>query len=662
MTFTRRIIYALVCLAWCLPALGAHDAAADTVPSRRASAWTLAGPLGERRAAAVDTLPGGYQRQAVPSMVSDAYVTTGNLGAEGQDQVFFSRRERGPFFFLDALEAWLPSAGRQKFYNVYAPLTQVSYSGGGGKQNSQERLRVDFAGNVNRRTGLGAKLDYIYSKGSYACQATKDFVFGFSGYHKGDRYELQAFYNHWNLLNKENGGITDPLYVTDPAQLQGGVSRIDAKSIPVRLNAAHSRVNGQQLYVNQAWNVGYWREEQVNDTLARRVYVPVTKFVWTLDFESGHHIFLNDNAAEGDAFWADRYLQPQQTRDDTRYHGLTNTLGVSMVEGFSRWARFSLSAYAQYAWRQFRQPGALIPGGDDFAADALTPLPEGFAVKARGTQHLLWAGAQLAKRRGSILTYAADFRMGLAGDVAADLELEGRVGTRIPLLGDTAGVDAEARFRNVAQPYLLQHYVSNHFAWDNDFGKTRSFRAGGAVTLPWTRTRLEAGFENLQNLVYFDASGRPAQHGGSVQVFAARLNQELRLGILHWDNTLTLQTVSRADVLPLPLLALYSDLYLHFRAFRVLDVRLGVDCDYYTRYHAPAYQPATMSFHVQDEVKTGNYPFMNLYASCRLYKTRFFVMVSHVNQGWFSRDCFSAPLYPLNPRKFQFGLSVDFVN
>ena len=53
---------------------------------------------------------------------------------------------------------------------------------------------------------------------------------------------------------------------------------------------------------------------------------------------------------------------------------------------------------------------------------------------------------------------------------------------------------------------------------------------------------------------------------------------------------------------------------------------------------------------------------MNLYASCRLYKTRFFVMVSHINQGWFSRDYFSMPLYPLNPRKFQIGLSVDFAN
>lgn len=662
MTFTRRLIFTLACVAACVAVLPARGAEGDSVPARHPSAWTLIQPLGLRKAADFDTLPYNYQRQAVPSMVSDAYATTGNLGAEGQNQIFFDRKERGPFFFLDALRAWLPTADKQRFYNVYIPFTQLSYNMGGGKQNSQDRLRLDFAGNVNRRIGLGAKMDYIYSKGAYAGQSTKDFMFGFSGYYKGDRYEMQAFYNHWNLLNKENGGITDPLYITDPAQLQGGVSRIDAKNIPVRLSAAHSRVNGQQLYLNQAYNVGYWREEQVNDTLTRDVYVPVTKFIWTLDYESGHHIFLNDNTGEGEAFWPDRYLQPQETRDDTRYSNLTNTLGVSMIEGFSRWAKFGLSAYAQYSWRRFKQPGALIPGSEDFPAEQLTPLPEGFAIKEKATQNLLWAGAQLTKQRGSILTYAADFRMGLAGDVAADIELTGTASTRIPLLGDTVGVDVNAHFKNQAQPYLLEHYISNHFAWDNDFGKTRSFRVGGAISVPWTRTRLEAGFENLQNYVYFNTSGLPAQYGGSVQIFAARLRQDLRLGILHWDNTITLQTTSKAEVLPLPLLTVYSNLYLHFRAFRVLDVQLGVDCDYYTRYHAPAYQPATMSFHVQDQVKIGNYPFMNLYASCRLYKTRFFVMMSHINQGWFSKDYFSSPLYPLNPRKFQVGLSVDFAN
>ncbi|MDE6329156.1 MAG: putative porin, partial [Muribaculaceae bacterium] len=41
---------------------------------------------------------------------------------------------------------------------------------------------------------------------------------------------------------------------------------------------------------------------------------------------------------------------------------------------------------------------------------------------------------------------------------------------------------------------------------------------------------------------------------------------------------------------------------------------------------------------------------------------RFYVLWSHVNQGWFSKDYFSVPYYPLNPRCLQFGLSIDFAN
>ncbi|MBQ5722657.1 MAG: hypothetical protein IIV64_00510, partial [Muribaculaceae bacterium] len=118
----------------------------------------------------------------------------------------------------------------------------------------------------------------------------------------------------------------------------------------------------------------------------------------------------------------------------------------------------------------------------------------------------------------------------------------------------------------------------------------------------------------------------------------------------------------KAETLPLPTLSLYSNMYLYFKAFKDLYVQVGVDCSYYTSYYAPTYQPATMSFHLQDEMKIGNYPFANVYVTCKLKKTRFFLMMSHVNQGWISNNYFSMPHYPLNPRRFQLGISVDFAN
>lgn len=629
--------------------------------NRQATAWTLISPLGLHREAVVDTLLYNYQRQAVPQLESSAYSTTGNLGAEGETALFFERRARSDFFFRDALNAWLPLPENEKFYNVYVPMTLMSYNTGGGKRSTQDRLRVNFAGNVNRRIGIGGKLDYLYSKGAYESQAVKDFTFGFTAYYKGDRYEVQAYYNNYNMLNKENGGISDDLYITDPAEIQGGVTKVDPKNIPTRLSAAHSRLKGQEFYMNHAYNVGYWKDEQVNDTLTREVYIPVMKFLWTFDYKKDRHMFLNENASEARDFWENTYMNLSETNDHTRYWTIENTFGVQMIEGFQKWAKFGLSAYATYAINKFTMPIDTITGATSLPP-GLTPLPSGIEIPNKATQNHMWVGGQIVKQKGSLLTYSADARFGLIGDVSGDVEISGNIQTNFQLFGDTVSVSADGHFKNQAVPYLMQSYRSNHFVWNNDFGKMRNYGIGGELTIPWTQTKLHVGFANMQNYVYFDKNSMPSQERGNIQVFAATLKQKLRFGIWNWDNSLTYQVSSNQAVLPLPTLSVYSNMYLYFVAFKVLNIQLGVDCNYFTSYYGVDYQPATMSFHVQDEIKIGNYPFMNAYVTCKLKKVRFYLMMSHVNQGWFSRDYFSMPHYPMNPRRFQIGLSVDFAN
>lgn len=208
----------------------------------------------------------------------------------------------------------------------------------------------------------------------------------------------------------------------------------------------------------------------------------------------------------------------------------------------------------------------------------------------------------------------------------------------------------------------MNNYVSNYFIWKNDFSKTRRLRFGGELTIPHSGTKISVGVENVQNLIYFNEQSLPTQHGGSIQVFSATLNQNFHYRALHWDNRLLYQTSSEKSVLALPTLSVYSNLYLQFIIARVLHVQFGIDCDYYTKYYAPTFQPATMGFVNQRESKAGGYPFMNLYANMKLKKARFYVMMSHINQGMTGKNYFSMPLYPMNPRLFQMGVSVDFAN
>ena len=593
-------------------------------------------------------------------MVSDAWATTGNLGAEGSNMIWLERHSSSDFYFRDPLAHWLPSEHTMKYYNSRIPMTLLSYNASGGKETAQERLKGDFSGNINSKAQVGALLDYIYSKGSYANQALKNLTWGASGSYMGDRYEMQSFYNHYNSLNKENGGITDSRYITDPAALQGGVSSINAKSIPTRLTAAHTRYVGGQLWMNHRYKVGYWHEEKTeNDTIVKRTYIPVMSFIWTIDYSFAKHLFYNTAPGEATGFFENTFLSATGTRDETKFSSVTNTVGVSMLEGFHKYAKFGLAAYARYQFRTYTQTPDTL---DHTVPTTLSPLPDYyFNIANKKNQNLLWVGGQLTKQRGTLLTYDVTAEFGIIGEAAGDINIDGNVGTKFRLLGDTVNISAYGRFVNAHAPYLMQSYRSNHFIWYNDFGKERTFKAGGILRIPHTGTAINIGVENIQNHIYFGADAMPVQHSGSVQVFSAKLEQRLKAGILHWDNRITYQTSSNEAVISIPKLAVYSNLYLKCN-IATLKLQFGIDCDYYTKYYAPSYQPATMAFYNQREVKCGNYPFMNLYANMKLQKARFYVLFSHINQGWFGKNYFSMPNYPLNPRRFQIGVAVDFPN
>ncbi len=624
-------------------------------------AWSISEPLGLHYESTIDTLFLNYHKSFIPSHQSTAWATTGNFGASGQNQIFFQRKPTSDFFFQDAIDSWLPSVATQRYYNTRIPMTIISHNTGGNKYSNQDRTQVLFSGNVDKKLQLGGAIDYIYSKGSYNYQADKNFRWSLFGSYIGDHYEMQTFFNSYNYLGKENGGITDDQYITDPAKVQGGETKVDNKSIPTYLTAAHSKMTGLEFYLNQSYNVGHYKyqRDSVTDTIIGRTYIPVTRFIWTADFKTSKHLFLNQNAAQDQSFFENSYLSLTGTDETTRYWRLRNTLGVSLLEGFNKYAKFGFSVYATHEMRRYKQVVDTVSGKE--LPEGLVELP--VTIDPTKTQQLLWVGGQLTKQRGSILTYAATAQFGLLGDVSGDIDIEGSVTTRFKLFGDTVSLKAYGYFKNLEAPFLLKQFVSNHYAWDNKFSKVQRFRAGGVLNLPWIYTSINVGYETLNNYIYFNNNSLPEQSSSAVHVLNASLTNHLGFGIFNWDNEVTYQTSSNASVLPLPKFSIFSNMYLKFRIARVLDVQVGVDCNYYTKYHAPAYNPAIMSFYNQSEIECGNFAFADVYANFKLKKARFYVMYSHANKGLFGgNNYFSIPHYPLNPGRFQLGISVDFVN
>lgn len=406
------------------------------------------------------------------------------------------------------------------------------------------------------------------------------------------------------------------------------------------------------------------KKNEADTAWMKNEYVPVTSFIHTMSFDNYNRIYqaykTPENYYADDFYNAADFVRGDSIYDKTSHFRLQNTFAISLLEGFNKWAKAGLKAFASSDLRHF-----------------VLPNTEGGTTTYN--EHSLSIGGQLQKTQGRTLHYDVVAETWLTGEDAGQLKIDGSIDVNFPVFGDTVTLRAKGFFHHFNPTFYYHHYHSRHFWWDNDdLSKIIHSRIEGVFTYRKTRTSLRVAVDELKNYTYmamsydidneFNRTGNKvsiAQKSGAISLFTVSLSQDFKLGPLHWDNVITYQKSSDNDVIPLPDINIYSNLYLRFKIARVLKCDLGADIRYFTKYYAPDYSPALGQYAVQTgnvRVKTGNYPLVNAYANFHLKRTRFFVMMSHVNGGSGSKEYFLTPHYPLNGRIFRFGLSWNFFN
>lgn len=401
------------------------------------------------------------------------------------------------------------------------------------------------------------------------------------------------------------------------------------------------------------------QEAKVDTSWLKDEYVPVTSFIHTLDFNNYRRIY---EAYQTPAdYYLHRYnvaekLTGDSIYDKTTHWSLRNTFAISMLEGFNKWAKAGLKLFGTHELRHFT-------------------LPDSLAMRS-WNENALSVGAQLIKAQGRTLHYNVTGELGVAGVNAGEIHVDGGIDVNFPLWKDTMTLAASGFYHHEKPSFYYRHYQGRHFWWDDDdLSMVDHFRVQGVLRYQKTRTTLRVAFDEMKNYTYFATTyttsdaGRLAnavevrQAGDPISVFTAELKQDFTLGPLNWETVATVQKSTNEDALPLPLVNVYTNLYLRFKIAHVLKCDFGADVRYFTKYKAPDYVPAIGQYAVQaNDVKTeiGNYPLVNVYANFHLKHTRFFAMMSHVNAS--SGGYFFAPHYPLNGRVFRFGVSWNFFN
>ena len=445
----------------------------------------------------------------------------------------------------------------------------------------------------------------------------------------------------------------------DDAKIAGDEPTIDAKDlakadtsrIAISSKAAADSIMAQE---KKAKEDSLWFKNE---------YVPVTSFIHTLKFDNFARIYEAYQTPEN--FYLNEYynagrLTGDSIYDKTRHWELKNTFALATLEGFSKWAKAGLKAFVSYDMRHFELPD----------------MEGGFQ---KYNEHTLSVGGQLSKRQGKLLHYNAIAEIGVAGEDAGTLAVDGSVDLNIPFLGDTLSIIGDAFFHRENPSFYYRNYHSRHLWWENSLDKTIHTRLMGTLRFDKTKTTLRVAVDEIKNYTYLSQSYgvtedglrtgvtvTPMQSGSPVNMLTAQLLQNFRLGILNWENVITYQHSSKEEVIPVPALNVYTNLYIKFRVAKVLNIDLGADARYFTSYYAPDYSPYMGQYVVQgngdNNVKVGNYPIVNVYANVFIKHARFFVMMSHINAGQGDKNYFLTPHYPVNGSVFRFGVSWNFFN
>lgn len=446
----------------------------------------------------------------------------------------------------------------------------------------------------------------------------------------------------------------------DGAKIAGDEPAKDSAAKDIRNDSTRIAVNGKAA----ADSLLAIQKKNAEDSLFyKSEYVPVTSFIHTVKFDNYRRIY-EAYQTPADYYLNEYYdagrLTGDSIYDQTKHWHMKNTFAIAMLEGFNKWAKAGLKAFASYDLRHYE-----------------LPTREGGLEKYN--EHVLSVGGQLSKQEGKTLHYNAVAEIGLTGVDAGTLAIDGNVDVNIPFLGDTLQVRGDAFFHRETPSFYYRNYHARHLWWENDLDKTIHTRIMGTLSFPKTRTKLRVAVDEIKNYTYFSQSYditekglrtgvmvTPMQESGGINLLTAQLEQNFRLGILNWENQFTYQHSSKESVLPVPAFNAYTNLYIKFKIVKVLNVDLGADMRYFTSYEAPDYSPYMGQYTVQgngeNNVKIGNYPIVNVYANVHIKHTRFFVMMSHINAGQGDKNYFFAPHYPMNERVFRIGVSWNFFN
>ena len=597
-----------------------------------------------------------YHFYDYPFMRDDVGATwLGTPGSAVLPHNWFNRSLETSTSYFEALETWTYTPDNLPQFNTKTPYTELEYAGNifSNSTVANDGFRVLTTQNILPSLNLTAEMKRYGGAGILKNEHTDNRNYFVSGNWLGKKYLAHGGLIYNQMSREESGGVQDLSWIRD--------TTVDVREIDVQLTAASNRYKKFTLFYDQSYRIPFefieaWKHRSDStwtppDTLSSNI---TTGYIGTSSEYSTYSKKYVDNTDNllSQFYNGEFNIHPSKSADSLRTMRLENRIFVRLQP----WKEDAIVSKVE---------GGL---GSRIQSFYLQSPSEVLYKSSNQGWSSLYAYGGAEGKVGKYFDWNATGLFNFAGTEAGDFFL--RANARVNLYpfrrapGSPISLGARFETRLQEADFYQQHFYSNHFKWENDFGKASTTRIQATLDIPRWQLKAQAGYALLANNIYYDTLGVVRQNSHAMSVFAAGLSKDFVAGPLHLENAALLQLSSQPDILPLPLLALNLRWYVQFNVVdpSILRMQIGVNTRYNTLWYAPAYNPVAGVFHLQKEEKYGNTPVFDVFVNMQWKQCCIFLKMENAGRGWpmDSRDYFTAHRYIQSPAMLKLGISWPF--
>lgn len=597
-----------------------------------------------------------YHFYDYPFMRKDVGATwLGMPGSAVQSYNFFKRDQEETVSFYAPYESWTYTPATLPQFNTKTPYTELEYYGNlfNSSTLSADSYRVFTTQNILPSLNIALEMKRHGGAGTLQNEQTNNRTYVVAGNYLGKKYLAHGGMIINSNTRQESGGVKDNFWIRD--------TTVDAREITVNLAAASNRYNKRTFFLDQSYRIPFEFIEKLkhrkdstwtpSDSLNTNI---TTGFIGTSsEYTVYSKKYVDQNSSNLSTFYNDVYnINPNKSTDSLRTMRLDNRIFVRLQPWKEDAVVSKIEGGIGDRMQSFYlfEPGAYLRKQDNVRWNTLYTY---VGAEGRLKQYLEWDAMGLYNFAGN---EANDFW------VKANAQINLFPFRRHP----NSPVSISAHFETTLKEpgFYEQHLYTNHYNWDNNFGKVSTTRVTGSVDIPGWKLNASVGYALLANNVYYDTLGIARQNTVPMSVLSASLRKDFVFGPVHLENSVLFQVSSNQDVLPLPTLALNLRWFLQFVVVdpKTMIMQIGANTRYTTQWYAPSYNPVAGVFMNQKEEMYGNCPVFDVFVNFQWKKVSLFLKMENIGNGWPAErhDYFTAHHYIQTPATLKFGISWPF--